>query len=64
MGIALPKIPGGGLHVNIVYVACVIRVAGDGIEQRGAQDIADLEAGVVVAVAEGRQEVRGLPLRR
>ena len=32
--------------MNIVYVACAIRVAGDGIEQRGAQDIADLEAGV------------------
>ena len=36
-------------------MACAIREGGNGVEQSGAYDVADLKAGVIVAVSEGRQ---------
>ena len=53
--IAVPKTCGGGLHVDVVHVARAVCESGDGEEQRGADDAADLKTGVIVAVSECRQ---------
>ena len=55
MSVSLSEPNGPRLHVNVVDMACAIREAGNGVEQSGAYDVADLKAGVIVAVPEGRQ---------
>ena len=66
VAIAAPKPVGGRLHMNVVDMARAVGMAGDGIEQGGTDDVADLETGVIIAVAECRQfdNARITPCRR
>ena len=53
--VPLPETRSTRLYVDIIHVACAIYKAGNGVEQRGAYDVADLKAGMIVTVPKGRQ---------
>ena len=53
--VTLSEIRGAWLYMDVVHVARTIGEAGDGVEQRGTDEVTDLKTGVVFAMAEGRQ---------
>ena len=53
--VTVPEVRGAWLHMDVVHVTRAIGEAGDGVEQRGTDEVTDLETGVVLAMPEGRQ---------
>ena len=47
VAISASKPRGSGLDMDVVHMPCAERKTGDGEEQRGTDDVADLKAGMV-----------------
>ena len=53
--VPLPEPRGTRLYMDVVHMACAVRKAGNGVEQCGTYDVADLKASMIVTVSKGRQ---------
>ena len=55
LSVTPPEVFATWLQMDVVHMTCAVGETGDGAEQPGADNVADLDAGVVVAVPEGWQ---------